>query len=425
MEATFGAGRDGGNERTTHPREDREGKAGGASTAVRAPPTCRKTPVRLLQPTDAAPPCPSPLRPRTWWRPPTGNRWRRLREGTPRPAPAHPLGGAAGATSWPPKMATAAAARGASAWPLLLWGAAAWALQGPAGAALEPEAAAGAAAGASRVRALSGANWSLLLQGQWMVQFYAPWCPACQQMESAWEAFARDGEDLEIFVGKVDVTQEPGVSGRFFVTTLPTIFHAKDGVFRRYRGSRALEDLEGYILERKWEAVEPVAGWKSPSSIMMQGMAGLFYLSGWIRQIHNYLTGTLGIHEWGSYAVFILATLLIGLILGLILVLLGDCIFPSKAKAEESEPVDQGYDQVEEETPEDTEGEPVTEKGLSDEDDEEEREDDEEEREDESPDNSSDDSAVEGSATEEDSEHQTSDQSSLRQRKSQEAADEL
>lgn len=43
---------------------------------------------------------------------------------------------------------------------------------------------------------------------------------------------------------------------------------ANDGVFRRYRGSRTLEDLQGYILERKWEAVEPVAGWKSPSSIM-------------------------------------------------------------------------------------------------------------------------------------------------------------
>lgn len=43
---------------------------------------------------------------------------------------------------------------------------------------------------------------------------------------------------------------------------------ANDGVFRRYRGSRTLEDLEGYILEKKWEAVEPVAGWKSPSSIM-------------------------------------------------------------------------------------------------------------------------------------------------------------
>ncbi|XP_066172642.1 thioredoxin-related transmembrane protein 4 [Sylvia atricapilla] len=184
----------------------------------------------------------------------------------------------------------------------------------------------------SSVRVLCGSNWSLVLQGQWMLEFYAPWCPACQQIEATWENFAKESERLGITVGKVDVTQEPGLSGRFFVTTLPTIYHANDGVFRRYRGSRTLEDLQGYILERKWEAVEPVAGWKSPSSIMMHGMAGLFHFSGWIRQIHNYLTGTLGVHVWTSYAIFILATLLIGLLLGLILVLISDCLCPAKSK---------------------------------------------------------------------------------------------
>ncbi|XP_009072572.1 PREDICTED: thioredoxin-related transmembrane protein 4, partial [Acanthisitta chloris] len=170
---------------------------------------------------------------------------------------------------------------------------------------------------------------------------YAPWCPACQQIESTWESFAKESEHLGITVGKVDVTQESGLSGRFFVTTLPTIYHANDGVFRRYRGSRTLEDLQGYILERKWEAVEPVAGWKSPSSVIMHGMAGLFHFSGWMRQIHNYLTGTLGIHVWVSYAIFILATLLIGLFLGLILVLISDCLCPSKSKwsAETSEAI--------------------------------------------------------------------------------------
>ncbi|OPJ58871.1 thioredoxin-related transmembrane protein 4 [Patagioenas fasciata monilis] len=184
----------------------------------------------------------------------------------------------------------------------------------------------------SRVQVLGGSNWSLVLQGQWMLEFYAPWCPACQQIEPTWESFAKESEHLDITVGKVDITQEPGLSGRFFVTTLPTIYHANDGVFRRYRGSRTLEDLQGYVLERKWEAVEPVAGWKSPSSIMMHGMAGLFHLSGWIRQIHSYLTGTLGMHVWVSYAIFILATLLIGLFLGLILVLISDCLCPSKAR---------------------------------------------------------------------------------------------
>ncbi|RXM31415.1 Thioredoxin-related transmembrane protein 4 [Acipenser ruthenus] len=97
---------------------------------------------------------------------------------------------------------------------------------------------------------------------------YAPWCPACQQIQPEWENFAKESKALGISVGKVNVTQEPGLSGRFLVTTLPTIFHAKDGLFRRYLASRTVEDLQSYIIEKKWESVEPVPAWKAPSSIV-------------------------------------------------------------------------------------------------------------------------------------------------------------
>uniref|UniRef100_A0A6I8PLS2 Thioredoxin-related transmembrane protein 4 n=1 Tax=Xenopus tropicalis TaxID=8364 RepID=A0A6I8PLS2_XENTR len=170
----------------------------------------------------------------------------------------------------------------------------------------------------SGVRAVTSTNWSALLEGEWMIKFYAPWCPACQQIQSAWESFAERSHALGVKVGKVDVTEEPGLSGRFFVTTLPTIFHAKDGVFRRYHGSRMVEDLQTFISEKKWEVIEPVAGWRSPSSILMSGMASLFQLSGWMRQLHNYFTGPLGIPAWGSYVIFVVATLFIGLLLGLV-----------------------------------------------------------------------------------------------------------
>ncbi|XP_053568143.1 thioredoxin-related transmembrane protein 4 [Bombina bombina] len=184
------------------------------------------------------------------------------------------------------------------------------------------------------VKTVSSSNWTAVLEGEWMIKFYAPWCPACQQIKSEWKNFGKQSSALNINVGKVDVTEEPGLSGRFFVTTLPTIYHAKDGVFRKYHGSRVVDDLQTFIVEKKWEIIEPIAGWKSPSSILMSGMAGLFHLSGWIRQMHTYLIVTLGIPAWGSYIIFILATLLIGLVLGLILVLLADCFCPSKVRYE-------------------------------------------------------------------------------------------
>ncbi|XP_044146494.1 thioredoxin-related transmembrane protein 4 [Bufo gargarizans] len=184
----------------------------------------------------------------------------------------------------------------------------------------------------SAVTTVTSSNWTAVLEGQWMVTFFAPWCPACQQMKPEWEDFARRSSVLEVNVAKVDVTEEPGLSGRFFVTTLPTIYHVMDGVFRRYHGSRIAEDLHTFITEKKWNVIEPVAGWKAPSSCLMSGMAGLFHLSGWIRQTHNYFTGPLGIPAWGSYIIFIMATLVIGLVLGLILVLLADCFCPAKPK---------------------------------------------------------------------------------------------
>ncbi|XP_051867644.1 thioredoxin-related transmembrane protein 4 [Pristis pectinata] len=193
----------------------------------------------------------------------------------------------------------------------------------------EPGSRAGVTA-APAVESLGDTNWTLILTGEWMLQFHAPWCPACKQIQADWEDLGKSCGELGIHVGKIDVTREPGLSGRFFVTTLPTIYHAKEGVFRKYHGARMLEDFQSFIKEKKWEAVESISGWKSPSSIVMSGMAGLFRLSVWIRQMHNYLTETLGIPVWGSYIIFAVATLMTGLILGLILVLIADCICPQK-----------------------------------------------------------------------------------------------
>ncbi|KAM4842098.1 thioredoxin-related transmembrane protein 4 [Thomomys bottae] len=179
----------------------------------------------------------------------------------------------------------------------------------------------------SRVQPMTASNWTLVMEGEWMLKFYAPWCPSCQQTDSEWETFARNGDTLQISVGKIDVIQEPGLSGRFFVTTLPAFFHAKDGIFRRYRGPGIFEDLQNYILEKKWQSVEPLTGWKSPASLTMSGMAGLFSISGKIWHLHNYFTVTLGVPAWCSYIFFVIATLVFGLFMGLVLVIISECFY--------------------------------------------------------------------------------------------------
>ncbi|XP_044127487.1 thioredoxin-related transmembrane protein 1 [Bufo gargarizans] len=173
-------------------------------------------------------------------------------------------------------------------------------------------------------------SWRDVLQGEWMVKFYAPWCPACQKLQPEWEEFADWGDDLNVNIAKVDVTAQPGLSGRFIITALPTIYHCKDGVFRKYQGSRTHKDFISFINEKEWESIEAVSSWFSPDSLLMSGMSTLFQLSVWIRNCHNYFVDDIGLPVWGSYVVFGLMTLFLGLVLGLVLVFIADYLCPTK-----------------------------------------------------------------------------------------------
>ncbi|XP_041828188.1 thioredoxin-related transmembrane protein 1 isoform X2 [Melanotaenia boesemani] len=173
-------------------------------------------------------------------------------------------------------------------------------------------------------------NWEKILAGEWMIEFYAPWCPACQQLQPVWKEFADWGEDMGVNIAKVDVTEQPGLSGRFIITSLPTIYHCKDGVFRKYQGARTKDDFLSFVDEQKWKLVEPISSWFGPSSFLMNSMSALFKLSMFIRRCHNYMTEQLGIPVWGSYVIFGLATLFSGLALGLLLVFIADFVFPSR-----------------------------------------------------------------------------------------------
>ncbi|KAM7403494.1 hypothetical protein PAMA_004110 [Pampus argenteus] len=180
------------------------------------------------------------------------------------------------------------------------------------------------------LKEVTDGNWEEILTGEWMIEFYAPWCPACQQLQPAWKEFADWGEDMGVNIAKVDVTEQPGLSGRFIITSLPTIYHCKDGVFRKYQGARTKDDFLSFVDEQKWTAVEPVSSWFGPSSFLMNSMSALFKLSMFIRRCHNYMTEKLGIPVWGSYVIFGLATLFSGLALGLLLVFIADFVFPSR-----------------------------------------------------------------------------------------------
>ncbi|XP_053386576.1 thioredoxin-related transmembrane protein 1-like [Mercenaria mercenaria] len=174
-------------------------------------------------------------------------------------------------------------------------------------------------------------TWQDILQGEWMVEFMAPWCPACRAFQETWDGFAKKwSRDLDIQVGVIDVTTSPGLSGRFLITALPSIYHVKDGVFRQYVSGRTESDLITFVDDKRWQDVQPVSRWTAPDSIQM-GMVGLFFkMAMKIRAFYTLMTEEYGIPEWGCYVIFALLTIVTGLLLGLLLVCLCDVISPTK-----------------------------------------------------------------------------------------------
>lgn len=55
------------------------------------------------------------------------------------------------------------------------------------------------------------------------VQFYAPWCGHCKNLEPIWNQVAQSLVDTDIRVGKIDCTRFTSVAQEFSVSGFPTI----------------------------------------------------------------------------------------------------------------------------------------------------------------------------------------------------------
>ena len=73
-----------------------------------------------------------------------------------------------------------------------------------------------------------GFNKALAQPGLMMVGFWAEWCGPCKMLGPVIEQLAKD-YDGKVTVGKVNVDDEPELSQKYGIMSIPTVMFFKDG----------------------------------------------------------------------------------------------------------------------------------------------------------------------------------------------------
>jgi len=92
-------------------------------------------------------------------------------------------------------------------------------------------------------------------QGEWLLEFYAPWCGHCKSLAPKYEELATKVKG-KFNIAKIDCTIEQPLQTRFSIGGFPTIKFLKDGKLYQYSGQRTVDAFVEF-LEGGYSSVTP------------------------------------------------------------------------------------------------------------------------------------------------------------------------
>eukprot|EP01112_Ceratiomyxa_fruticulosa_P021316 TRINITY_DN744_c0_g1_i1.p1 TRINITY_DN744_c0_g1~~TRINITY_DN744_c0_g1_i1.p1 ORF type:complete len:446 (-),score=93.82 TRINITY_DN744_c0_g1_i1:278-1615(-) len=110
-------------------------------------------------------------------------------------------------------------------------------------------------------------------EGNWLIEFYAPWCGYCKRLAPIFEDVATDNkrEPSNTKIGKVNCDDEGSTCRSVGISGYPTIKYFVNGVAKNYRGGRDKKDFLEYIRKMNRPAVKSISAEKISTLLKQDG----------------------------------------------------------------------------------------------------------------------------------------------------------
>jgi hypothetical protein len=100
----------------------------------------------------------------------------------------------------------------------------------------------------------------------------------------------------------------------------------KDKQYRVYEGNRETDDFVNYVKDKKWIHTKAINSWLTPDSLIMKLVGFLFKVTVYFKETYTLLNEKYELPNWAVLSIFIFATVFLGLILGVLLIICIDFV---------------------------------------------------------------------------------------------------